>query len=174
MSEFVRVTEQPSPYRHLEKMPILEIITSINNEDKTVAYAIEKKLPEIEKLIHRLFELRSKKDRAWSSVQLPTSSDGDPQNAAEEFLDLFRKYAPLVLGWLDPKSRTQVRGIGSLIWADNVAVDPLDVALMLAEIPEGQTLQAFCVQLNDPEDPADDCLDRVQKRIAALNKKPPA
>ncbi len=51
MSEFVRVTEQPSPYRHLEKMPILEIITSINNEDKTVAYAIEKKLPEIEKLI---------------------------------------------------------------------------------------------------------------------------
>ena len=51
MSEFIRITEQPSQYRHLEKMSVSEIITNINNEDKTVAFAIEKKLPEIEKLI---------------------------------------------------------------------------------------------------------------------------
>lgn len=51
MNEFVRVTEQPSPYRHQEKMSVMEIITNMNNEDKTVPYAIEKALPQIEKLI---------------------------------------------------------------------------------------------------------------------------
>ncbi|MEO8711721.1 MAG: N-acetylmuramic acid 6-phosphate etherase [Parafilimonas sp.] len=44
-------TEQPSAYRHLEKMSVKEIITYINDEDKTVATAVEKALPQIEKLI---------------------------------------------------------------------------------------------------------------------------
>jgi len=51
MNEFIRITEQPSHYRHLEKMSIKEIITHINNEDKTVPYAVEKALPQIEELI---------------------------------------------------------------------------------------------------------------------------
>jgi N-acetylmuramic acid 6-phosphate etherase len=51
MSEFIKTTEQPSKYRHLEKMPVKEIITAINDEDKTVAFAVEKALPQIEKLI---------------------------------------------------------------------------------------------------------------------------
>lgn len=44
-------TEQSSHYRHLENMPLKEIITHINEEDKTVAFAVEKALPQIEKLI---------------------------------------------------------------------------------------------------------------------------
>lgn len=51
MSGFVKTTEQPSPYRHQEKMTVKEIITGINNEDKTVAFAVEKALPDLEKLI---------------------------------------------------------------------------------------------------------------------------
>jgi len=51
MSEFIRVTEQPSPYRHLEKMSVMELITNINTEDKKVPLAVEKALPQIEKLI---------------------------------------------------------------------------------------------------------------------------
>jgi N-acetylmuramic acid 6-phosphate etherase len=47
-------TEQPSHYRHLEKMPVKEIITHINEEDKTVAIAVEKALPQIEKLIEAI------------------------------------------------------------------------------------------------------------------------
>jgi N-acetylmuramic acid 6-phosphate etherase len=50
-NEFIRTTEQPSPYRHLEKMSVKELITNINNEDKTVPIAVEKALPQIEKLI---------------------------------------------------------------------------------------------------------------------------
>ena len=49
--EFIKVTEQPSKYRHLEKMSVLELITNLNNEDKTVPLAVENALPQIEKLI---------------------------------------------------------------------------------------------------------------------------
>ncbi len=50
-NDFIRTTEQPSPYRHLEERSVHELITLINNEDKTVPYAVEKALPQIEKLI---------------------------------------------------------------------------------------------------------------------------
>ena len=49
--EFTRVTEQASPYRHLEQMSVTEILTHINNEDKTVPYAVEKALPQIDAFI---------------------------------------------------------------------------------------------------------------------------
>jgi len=48
---FTRVTEQTSHYRHLEKMSVKEILSNINKEDKTVPEAIEKVLPQIERLI---------------------------------------------------------------------------------------------------------------------------
>ena len=51
MTSFVKITEQPSSYHHLEKMPVAEILTHINDEDKTVPYTIEKVIPEIEKLV---------------------------------------------------------------------------------------------------------------------------
>lgn len=51
MSEFLKITEQPSPYRNIEKMPVSAILTAINNEDKTVAFAVETALPQISRLI---------------------------------------------------------------------------------------------------------------------------
>jgi N-acetylmuramic acid 6-phosphate etherase len=51
MSDFVKITEQPSLYRHLEKMSIEEILTNINAEDKTVPLAIEKAIPQINQLV---------------------------------------------------------------------------------------------------------------------------
>ncbi|MFN2458246.1 MAG: N-acetylmuramic acid 6-phosphate etherase [Chitinophagaceae bacterium] len=51
MAEFIRITEQPSQYRRLEKMSIGEILRNINNEDKTVADAVEKAIPQIKKLV---------------------------------------------------------------------------------------------------------------------------
>lgn len=49
--DFIKTTEQDSKYQHLEKMPVLELLTSINNEDKTVPLAVEKALPQIEQLV---------------------------------------------------------------------------------------------------------------------------
>jgi N-acetylmuramic acid 6-phosphate etherase len=51
MKEFIRVTEQESKYRHLEKMPVHEILQNINKEDKLVPIAVEKAIPQIEKLV---------------------------------------------------------------------------------------------------------------------------
>jgi N-acetylmuramic acid 6-phosphate etherase len=50
MSEFIKVTEQTSTYRHLEKMSVTEILVNINKEDKTVPDAVEAAIPQIEKL----------------------------------------------------------------------------------------------------------------------------
>ena len=52
--KFKPVTESSSLYRHLEKMGIAEILYSINSEDKTVPEAIEKVIPQIEKLVHNI------------------------------------------------------------------------------------------------------------------------
>lgn len=48
---FIKISEQPSLYNDLEKKSIGEILHDINNEDKKVALAVEKALPQIEKLV---------------------------------------------------------------------------------------------------------------------------
>lgn len=52
----IRITEQESKYRHLENMPIDEIISHINYEDKTVPIAIGKALPQLNVLIEIVVE----------------------------------------------------------------------------------------------------------------------
>lgn len=46
-----KVTEQPSLYRHLEKLSVAELTAGINKEDQKVALAIEKSLPQLNALI---------------------------------------------------------------------------------------------------------------------------
>ena len=43
-------TEKDSHYDHLEQMSVMDILKNINEEDKTVPLAVEKALPQIEKL----------------------------------------------------------------------------------------------------------------------------
>ncbi len=54
--DFIKTTESDSKYNHLEKMSISELLQNINNEDKTVAYSVEKSLPQIEKLTEKVVE----------------------------------------------------------------------------------------------------------------------
>lgn len=51
---FIKTTEQSSKYEHLEKMSVKELLTNINTEDKTVPFAVEKALPQIEALIEQI------------------------------------------------------------------------------------------------------------------------
>jgi N-acetylmuramic acid 6-phosphate etherase len=46
-----RITEQASHYRHLETLTVNQITANINKEDKTVAVAIEKALPQVNALV---------------------------------------------------------------------------------------------------------------------------
>ena len=48
---FTKTTEQSSKYEHLEKMSVNELLANINQEDKTVPLAVEKALPQIEKVV---------------------------------------------------------------------------------------------------------------------------
>lgn len=47
----IRITEQDSNYRHLEQMSTDSLLRNINKEDKTVAFAVEQSIPQIEKLV---------------------------------------------------------------------------------------------------------------------------
>jgi N-acetylmuramic acid 6-phosphate etherase len=47
---FQKITEQTSYYRQLEKMSVGDLLRNINQEDKTVPVAVEKAIPQIEKL----------------------------------------------------------------------------------------------------------------------------
>lgn len=48
---FIKITEQSSLYDNLEQKSVLDILTEINREDQKVALAVQKTIPEIEKLV---------------------------------------------------------------------------------------------------------------------------
>ena len=52
--DFTKTTEQDSNYNHLEKMSVSELLISINNEDKTVPFAVEKAIHQIESLVEQI------------------------------------------------------------------------------------------------------------------------
>ncbi len=54
MSEFIKVTEQSSNYRNLEKMSIHELLVNINAEDNLVPLAVERAIPQIEALVEAI------------------------------------------------------------------------------------------------------------------------
>jgi N-acetylmuramic acid 6-phosphate etherase len=50
----LKTTEQDSKYNHLEKMSLSDLLMHINNEDKSVPIAVEKSLPQIQKLTEQI------------------------------------------------------------------------------------------------------------------------
>lgn len=60
-----KITESDSKYNHLEQMSTLELLTNINNEDKTVPLAVEKCVPQIEKLVDDIIERMQKGGRLF-------------------------------------------------------------------------------------------------------------
>ena len=53
---FVKISEQPSLYNDLEKKSVHELLTEINREDHKVADAVEKAIPQIERLVTGIVE----------------------------------------------------------------------------------------------------------------------
>lgn len=50
--EFEKITEKESNYQNLDRMSTQQLIQHINDEDKTVAFAVEKSLPQISNVIN--------------------------------------------------------------------------------------------------------------------------
>lgn len=62
---FVKISEQASLYNDLEKKSVLELLTDINTEDKKVALAVEKAIPQIEELVTGIVERMKKGGRIF-------------------------------------------------------------------------------------------------------------
>lgn len=54
--DFIRITEQSSPYDDLEQMSIRQLLDGINREDARVAEAVGRCIPRIEKLVGEVVE----------------------------------------------------------------------------------------------------------------------
>ena len=54
--DFIKTTEQPSLYDNLEKKSTEEILSEINQEDQKIALAVQKTIPNIEKLVNGIVE----------------------------------------------------------------------------------------------------------------------
>lgn len=63
--DFNKITEQHSLYDNLENKSVSEILREINNEDKKVALAVEKEIPQIERLVERIVERMSNGGRLF-------------------------------------------------------------------------------------------------------------
>lgn len=59
------ITESPSRFQNLEKMPVKELISNINEEDAKVHAAVREALPQIEKLINCIVERMKKGGRVF-------------------------------------------------------------------------------------------------------------
>ncbi|SMC80453.1 N-acetylmuramic acid 6-phosphate etherase [Pedobacter nyackensis] len=61
----IRITEQESKYNDIDKMSVLEILKDINEEDKLVPQAVEKVIPQIEKLATAVADRMAKGGRLF-------------------------------------------------------------------------------------------------------------
>lgn len=62
---FVKITEQNSLHDNLEKKSVGELLYAMNNEDKKVPVAVEKAIPQIEKLVEKIVERMKKGGRIF-------------------------------------------------------------------------------------------------------------
>ena len=62
---FEKISEQPSLYDNLEKKSVHEILTDINREDHKVADAVQKTIPQIERLVKGIVERMKKGGRIF-------------------------------------------------------------------------------------------------------------
>lgn len=85
---FIKISEQPSLYDDLEKKSIREILEDINKEDQKVAIAVQKAIPQIEKLVTQIVP-RMKQGDAFS-IWEPAPAD------ASEYSTLQKSHLPSV------------------------------------------------------------------------------
>lgn len=65
LHSMINTTEKDSHYQDLDKMSVHEILTNINNEDKTVPLAVEREIAHIESLVKVIVERMKKGGRLF-------------------------------------------------------------------------------------------------------------
>lgn len=62
---FMKISEQPSLYNDLEKKSVRELLEEINTEDQKVALAVQKAIPQVEKLVNQIVPRMKKGGRIF-------------------------------------------------------------------------------------------------------------
>lgn len=63
--DFIKITEEPSLYENLEEQSVHDLLVNINKEDQKVALAVEKVIPQIEKLVSMIIPRLKKGGRIF-------------------------------------------------------------------------------------------------------------
>lgn len=75
-TSFVKISEQPSLYSDLEKKSVREILEDINTEDQKVALAVQKAIPQIEKLVTQIVPRMKQGDASSTWGPEPADASG--------------------------------------------------------------------------------------------------
>ncbi|MFC2739046.1 MAG: hypothetical protein ACFN4H_03170, partial [Prevotella sp.] len=66
---FIKISEQSSLYDNLEQKSVHELLVDINTEDKKVALAVEKAIPQIEALVEEIIPRMERGGRSARPVR---------------------------------------------------------------------------------------------------------
>ena len=72
---FIKISEQPSLYNDLEKKSVREILEDINTEDQKVALAVQKAIPQIEKLVNLIVPRMKQGGRIGDTTYIRYATD---------------------------------------------------------------------------------------------------
>ena len=91
---FIKISEQPSLYDDLEKKSVREILEDINKEDQKVAIAVQKAIPQIEKLVTQIVPRMKQGGRIF---YMGAGTSGRFRNPT------YLRYAPHINYWPDSR-----------------------------------------------------------------------
>ena len=91
---FIKISEQPSLYNDLEKKSVREILEDINREDQKVALAIQKAIPQIEKLVTQIVPRMKQGGRIF--YMAPAQADASAYSTHLKY----RRHSVCLLRWL--------------------------------------------------------------------------
>lgn len=173
----LRLTEQPSLYDHLERKSVAELLHDINQEDKKVAYAIEKVLPDVEKLVCAIErQIRSGGRMFWLGagtggklavldvLEVPNTYGVDPEiwqavlaGGNENLVqDLEEAEDDVDEGWRTLSEKHHVTAKDIVVGISASGCTPYVMAALKACKEHGIPCGSIC---NNPGSPISDCVD---------------
>ena len=138
-----KITEQPSRYEQLDKMSVAEILYAINDEDRLVAEAVRKAMPQILNLVEKA-EVRMKNGGRIFYVGAGTSGRLGVLDASE-LPPTFGVSADLVIGIIaggDAALRTAVEKAEDIVkkgWEDLLVHHPTQHDVVIGIAASGTT-----------------------------------
>lgn len=167
----LRLTEQPSLYDHLENKSVAELLRDINTEDKKVPLAIEKILPDLERLVTAIEEKLRHGGRMFylgcgtggklavlDTLEIPNTYGVDPEmiqcvlagGVENLVLDLEEAEDDVEEGWTTLRDRHHITSDDIVVGISASGCTPYVLAALKSCRENGIPTGSFC---NNPDSP---------------------